>query len=124
MSEVKNIPEQVTPTPAERVRNDWKALVDKFSYKGIVNNVPFLAFIAMLCVVYITNSHRVIDIQRQLNTNNRKIKELQWRYMDVKSKLMAIEMEKQVIKNSAAIGLKPLTLPAYKVTIDTTKPKE
>ncbi|MEI8278188.1 MAG: FtsL-like putative cell division protein [Bacteroidota bacterium] len=122
MSDEKDIPQQ-KETPAQRVRNDWKALLNKVSYKGIVNNIPYLAFLALLSVVYITNSHRVIETQRELNKNTKVLKELRWKYMDIKSQLMYAGMETQVIRNAAKIGLKPLMLPAYKITVDTTTTK-
>lgn len=102
-------------TPAQRVRSDWRSLVEKASYKAIVNNIPFLAFIALLCVLYISNSHRAIDMQRELNAQNKILKELRWKYMDAKSQLMFVKTETQVIKNAEKIGLKPSLMPAYKI---------
>ena len=102
-------------TPAQRVRSDWRSLVEKVSYKAIVNNIPFLAFIALLCVLYISNSHRAIEMQRELNAQHKVLKELRWKYMDTKSQLMYVKTETQVIKNAENIGLKPSLLPAYKI---------
>ena len=107
--------QQEALTPAQRVRNDWRSLVEKVSYKAIVNNIPFLAFIALLCVLYISNSHRAIDIQREINAQNKILKELRWKYMDTKSQLMYVKTETQVIRNAEKIGLKPSLLPAYKI---------
>lgn len=59
-----NVPEQ--EQAAQRVRSDWKTLVDKLSYKAIVNNIPFLAFVVLLAVLYISNSQRAVDMQREL----------------------------------------------------------
>jgi hypothetical protein len=103
------------------VRNDWKAVVDKISYQGIVNNIPFLIFLVILCVIYITNNQRTIDTQRLLNKRNEELKELRWRYMDIKSQVMNAGMETEVIKGSASIGIKPLTLPAYRIEKDSLK---
>ena len=102
-------------TPAQRVRNDWRSLVEKVSYKAIVNNIPFLAFIVLLCVLYISNSHRALEMQRELNAQNKMLKELRWKYMDVKSQLMYEKTETRVIKNAENIGLRPSLLPAYKI---------
>lgn len=113
-SEEKNSqPEALTP--AQRVRSDWKSLVEKVSYKAIVNNIPFLAFIVLLCVLYISNSQRAIDMQRELNVNNRELKELRWKYMDVKSQLMYVKTETEVMKTAEKMGLKPSLMPAYKI---------
>lgn len=100
-------------TPVQRVRNDWKTLVEKVSYKAIVSNVPYLAFVALLCVLYINNSQRAIEVQRELNKQNKVLKELRWKYMDMKSQLMYARMETEVIKKASGLGLKPLMLPAY-----------
>ena len=102
-------------TPAQRVRSDWRTLVEKVSYKAIVNNIPYLAFLVLLCVLYISNSHRAIEMQRELNVKNKELKELRWKYMDMKSQLMFVKTETQVIKNAGSIGLKPSLLPAYKL---------
>lgn len=108
-------------TPPQRVRSDWKALVDKLSYEGIVSNIPFIAFIVLLCVLYITNNQRTIDAQRVLNRKNHELKELRWKYMDVKSRLMNAGMETEVIRKAAPLGLKPMMLPAFRISVDSTK---
>lgn len=102
-------------TPAQRVRNDWRVLVEKMSYRAIVSNIPFLSFLVFLCVLYISNSHRALEMQREMNTQNKILRELRWKYMDVKSQLMYVKTETQVIKSAENIGLKPSLLPAYKI---------
>jgi hypothetical protein len=122
MSEERNIPEQQEQlTPNQHIRNDWRALVDKVSYKGIVNNVPFMAFLVLLCVLYITNNQRTIETQRALNKKHDELKELRWKYMDIKSQLMSAGMETEVIRTAFVIGLKPMTLPAFRIKKDTVK---
>lgn len=108
-------------TPAQRIRSDWKALMARVSYKGITSNIPYLAFVTMLCIIYINNSHRAIETQRELNKQQQVLKELSWRYKDIKTKLMNARMESEVMRRGAAIGLKPLTLPAYSIVIDSNK---
>ena len=71
MSEQVNVQEQ-GQTPVQRVRNDWKTLVEKISYNAIVSNVPYLAFVAVLCVLYINNTQRAVEMQRELNKQNKK----------------------------------------------------
>lgn len=102
-------------TPAQRVRNDWRSLAEKVSYKAIVNNIPYLAFVALLCVLYISNSHRALEMQQQLNTQHKALQELRWKYMDAKTQLMYVKAETQVIKSAEIIGLKPSLMPAYKI---------
>ena len=115
----EQIPENLTP--AERVKSDWKVLVEKLSYKTIVNNIPYLIFLSVFCVMYISNSHRAIEMQRELNTQNNSLNELRWKYLDTKSQLMYVKTETQVIKSAEKLGLKASLLPAYKITVDSAK---
>jgi hypothetical protein len=107
-------------TPAQRIRADWKALLAKVSYLSIVSNIPYLAFVALLCMIYIANSHRAVEMQRELNKENETLKELRWRYMDIKTRMMNAGMEAEVIRKSAPYGLKPLALPAYSIVEDSS----
>lgn len=115
--------EQAEMAPVQRIRSDWKMLLEKVSYKAIVNNIPYLAFIALLGVLYINNSQRAIETQRELNKQNKVLKELRWKYMDIKTQLMNARMETEVIKNAGKIGLKPMMLPAYKIEADSSVAK-
>lgn len=115
--------QQEEVTPVQRVRNDWKTLVEKVSYKAIVSNVPYLAFVAVLCVLYINNTQRAVEMQRELTKQNKILKELRWKYMDIKTQVMYVKMETQVIRNASVLGLKPLMLPAYTIVADTVTAK-
>ncbi|XZF13721.1 FtsL-like putative cell division protein [Chitinophagaceae bacterium MMS25-I14] len=124
MSAEQNITEQQAEiTPVQRIRNDWKALLEKVSYRGIVRNIPFLAFVALLGIVYISNSQKAVAVQRELNKHEKELKELRWKYMDIKSKLMNAGMETELIRKGADVGLKPLMLPAYKIEADSNNVK-
>jgi len=122
MEEQVEIKEQTEQSePVQTVRKDWQAGVDRLSYKGIVHNIPYLAFLVLLCVLYITNSQKNIETQRVLNRKSQELKELRWKYMDIKSQLMTAGMETEVIRNAAVIGLKPMMLPAYRISLDSNK---
>jgi hypothetical protein len=41
--------------------------------------------------------------------------------MDIKSQLMNAGMETEVIRNAAALGLKPMMLPTYRIALDSNK---
>ncbi len=104
-----------------RIRSDWKSLVDKLSYKAIVNNIPYLAFLALLCVGYIYNSQRAIEIQSEINKQQNVLKELRWKHMDISKQLMASEMETEIIRKAKILGLKPVRYPAYSIQADSIK---
>lgn len=102
-------------TPAQRIRSDWRAVVARISYGALVNNIPFYAFIALLGVVYISYNTAANERQREIEKQQTALKELRWRYMDSKTRLMAAGVEAEVIRRAAGIGLKPLLLPAYTI---------
>jgi hypothetical protein len=120
MKKVKGVPfagpaEQ--RTPAQRIRADIRMLRDRLSYTKILTNIPYIAFVALLAVIYIANSHRAVEMQRELNRQQMVLKELRWRYMDTKTKFMNAAMESNVMQSGARLGLKPLTLPAYSIVV-------
>jgi hypothetical protein len=107
-------------TPVQRIRADWRSLREKLSYTKLLANVPYVAFLALLAVLYIANGHRAVETQRELNKQQKELKELRWRYMDAKTRLMNATMESKMIVSGAGIGLKPLTLPAYSITVNSS----
>src|ERR1043165_10288464 len=120
MKKVKGVP-FVGPTeprtPVQRIRMDIRALRDRLSYTKLLTNIPYIAFIALLAVIYIANSHRAVEMQRELNKQQQTLKELRWRYMDTKTRFMNAAMESNVIQSGASLGLKPLALPAYSIVV-------
>lgn len=102
---------------------DWRSVVEKISYRGIVQNVPYLAFVVLLGVFYIANNNAAIETQRALDKEQKILKELNWRNMDAQSKLTNAGMEAEIIRKGAIIGMRPLMMPPYKIVIDTNKGK-
>ncbi|GAA4449676.1 FtsL-like putative cell division protein [Rurimicrobium arvi] len=124
MSQEEIIQEETASSGTQKVvaaKLDWRSVVDRISYNGIVKNVPYLAFIVLLGVFYIANSHLATEMQRERDAQQKALKELRWRNMDVQSKLMNAGMEAEVIRRGAGLGMKPLMIPAYKVVIDSVK---
>jgi hypothetical protein len=120
MKKVKGVPfagPDEQRTPAQRIRADIRLLREKLSYTRILTNIPYIAFVALLAVIYIANSHRAVEMQRELNKQQQVLKELRWRYMDTKTKFMNAAMESNVMQSGARLGLKPLTLPAYSIVV-------
>lgn len=127
MKKVKGVP-FVGPaeprTPAQRIRADIRALRDRLSYTKLLTNIPYVAFLALLVVIYIANSHRAVEMQRELNKQQQVLKEMRWRFMDTKTRFMNAAMESNVIQNGASLGLKPLSLPAYSIVVPAAPAKD
>lgn len=110
---------QQEPVPAQPVSrwSAWKDAVERISYQGIVRNMPYLMFLTLLCIVYITNNNRAISLTRSINAKTKELKELHWRYLDIQSRLMYQTSETQLVPKAQAIGLKPLEKPAFEIKI-------
>jgi len=104
--------------------SSWKDIVERISYQGIVRNMPYMMFLTLLCILYITNNNRAISLTRDINAKTKELKELRWRYMDIQSRLMYQTSETQLAPKAAAIGLKPLEKPAFEIRIKVPAPKE
>ncbi|MEZ5018312.1 MAG: FtsL-like putative cell division protein [Flavipsychrobacter sp.] len=110
----KKIEKEQEESSSFKDKLDWKRMMGG-AYDLIVDNVPYLAFVSLLCVLYISNTHRAVETERALVEYNKELKELRWEYMDAKSQLMNVQIESEVIKSGNKIGLSPLSLPAYSV---------
>jgi hypothetical protein len=86
--------------------------------------MPYLMFLTVLCILYITNNNRAISLTRSINDKSKELKELRWKYMDIQSRLMFQASETQMINRSAALGLKPLDRPAFEVKVKVPIAKE
>lgn len=117
MSEQEHNISQQEQENSAKLKRSWRDVVDTISYKGIVHNIPYLLFIALLCVIYIANSSRAVSLTRELTKKNKELKELKWEYLDVQSSLMQATSETELTNKSATIGLKPLDKPAFEIRI-------
>ncbi|MBS1614677.1 MAG: hypothetical protein JST06_01005 [Bacteroidetes bacterium] len=105
----------------QRFRTELRWLVGKMSFTRLLAQVPYITFLALIAIIYIANGHRSVEMQREINTKQRELKELRWRYMDAKTRLMNVTMESKVIVSGARLGLLPLTLPAYSIVVSDSK---
>jgi len=111
---------QADPLP----KTTWRDVVEKFSYNGIVRNIPFLLFLSVLCVLYIANSSRAVSLTRELTEKGKELKELRWQYLDIQSRLMLATSESQLMQRAEGIGIKPLDKPAFEIRIKQPKKEQ
>lgn len=118
IQEPKETLEEAKPSAAvPSAKWGWKEIVERISYQGIVRNMPYLMFLTLLCILYITNNNRAISLTRSINEKTKELKELRWRYMDIQSRLMYQTSETQLIPKAQSIGLKPLDKPAFEIKL-------
>lgn len=95
----------------------WDKMVDKITYKGMVRNMPYLIFLALLAIIYIANNNHAIALVRAVDNKKKELKELRWRYMDLQSRLMYQTSESQLKLKTEQLGLQPLKEPAFEIKI-------
>ena len=87
-------------------RKNWKRWLN---YQSVVKQVPFFFFLALLAVIYIYNGHYADKTIRNINRTSKEVKELQYEYIDVKSKVMGQSKQSELVKAVEPLGLKELT---------------
>ena len=99
MQEQDNIKER-------EIKLDWKRWLN---YQSLVRQVPFFLFLAVLAVIYIYNGHYADKTIRNINRTAKEVKELQWEYKTVKSEVMFLSKQSELVKAVEPLELKELT---------------
>lgn len=103
--------------PAEK--KDWRP---KVNYQWIVENLPFLLFMALLALVYIANGHFAVKNIREIDKLDQQVKELHWEFLDAKSNLMLKSKMSEVSRGVLPMGLKtPETAPLSITEVENKK---
>ena len=104
----KNPEERIMEGPTGKSpakKNGWKKWLN---YQSVVKQVPFFLFLALLAVIYIYNGHYADKTIRAINQRTKEVKELQYEYIDVKSKVMGQSKQSELVKAVEPMGLKEL----------------
>lgn len=87
----------------------WKRLF--LNHHWLVRNIPFFLFLSLLTVLYIYNGHYAEKTIKNINRTARELKELQYEYKTVKSELMFINKQSEVVKAVEPLGLREILQP-------------
>lgn len=97
---------------------DWKQLLSVVGNRGIVQNIPFILYCSFLGIIYITINHLAENRIRKINSTAKDLKELRWRYVDIKSQIMYLTKESELAKHVVNMGLQKTKVPPYKIHIE------
>jgi hypothetical protein len=89
-----------------------------------LRHMPFFFFLAFMGLLYIANGYFAQSKDRELDTLNTQIKDLNTQYQIAKAKLMYLSKESEVARSSANMGLKESVIPPDKIVIDTKLAKK
>ena len=102
----------------QRLNSKMQAFTERFdsiSFKGVVLNVPYLIFLALLGVMYISNSNKGLSLAREIEVKKKALKEVRWRYKDAQANLIFATSEKQISERAVQLGILPLEKPAFEI---------
>ena len=103
-----------TDTAGEgKARYGWMGLFR--SHRWMVRNIPFLLFLSMLTVLYIYNGHFAERKIKDITRTAAALKELQYEYKTVKSELMFMQKQSEVVRLAGSQGLREPLVPALRL---------
>lgn len=82
----------------------------------VLTQLPFLAYLFVLIMLFIYNSHRCEKIIREADRLQQEVKDLRSEYISELSMLMGESKQSTVAKKLAPFGIKELKIPPSKIT--------
>ena len=90
----------------ENKKTSFKNVSNLFTAKWINANLYFFLYWALLLIGYIAYGHWTDKTLRGISNTQNELKDLQYEYKTIKSKVMNISGEAQVVKAAEPLGLK------------------
>jgi len=83
----------------------------------LIKNLPFAFFIGVLALSYIYNVHHAHKQIRTIHYQQQELKQLNWKYMSLKSEFMRKSKQSEVARRVEELGLKELTEQPKKINL-------
>ena len=100
---------------------DKKATLFRLKWvEWIFVNLPFVCYLALLGVIYISNAHASEKAVRKIEELKEEVKDTKWRAMDLKQEVMHGSIQSQIENKVQGTGLLPSTKPPYKIMAEKT----
>lgn len=103
----------------EETQNFLRTFLDtkQLSSYLVAKNLPFIAFLAFLGLLYISNRHLAERTVRSIDRLGKDVKELSWDYKSSSSELMKLTTQSEIAKRADTLGLKERTEPPIKIQV-------
>ncbi len=88
------------------------------SYDKLVGNIPMVALLTLLAIMYIWNRHHAHRQMRELQDLKKELQELHWEHASLKKELNNKSMQTEVSRMVQPLGLEELREPPYKIEAD------
>ncbi len=86
-------------------------------HQTVIHNLPFIFFLAALCILYIANAHYAEKNMREMSQMEKEMNELRWEYMTTKAQLEYLSKQSEVARLVEKSGLKELREPPDKIIL-------
>jgi hypothetical protein len=83
----------------------------------VIRNIPFILFIVLLAIIYISNSSSAERNRRDANKLDEELKELRYEYISTKSAVMYLSNPSQIGERLKERGLQDNLMPPVKIFI-------
>lgn len=83
----------------------------------VARNLPFIAFLAFLGLLYISNRHLAENTVRRIDHLSRDVKELGWDFKSLNAELMKLTTQTEIAKRADTLGLRERTEPPIKLEV-------
>ena len=118
----EDVQEEMSEAVEERVEETQNFIRNLFSPAKIssylvARNLPFVAFLAFLGLLYISNRHLAERTVRQIDRLGREVKELSWDYKSLSAELMKLTTQSEIAKRADTLGLRERTEPPIKLEV-------
>jgi hypothetical protein len=88
---------------------------DVFSKDSFFKTIPYLGYLTILAIVYISNTYYAEKTFRQIETIKVEMKELRFQYISSKSELMYYGKQTEIAKRVLSAGIKETKIPPFKI---------
>ncbi len=118
----EEVQEELSDAVEEKVEETENFLKTFFSQQKlsaylVTKNLPFVAFLAFLGLLYISNRHLAENTVRRIDKLGREVKELSWDFKSLNAELMKLTTQTEIAKRADTLGLKERTEPPIKLEI-------
>jgi hypothetical protein len=88
---------------------------DVFSKDSFFKTIPYLGYLTLLAIAYISNTYYAEKTFRQIEKIKVELRELRFQYISSKSELMYYGKQTEIAKRVLPAGLKETKIPPYKI---------
>jgi hypothetical protein len=88
---------------------------DFFSRDSFFRTIPYLGYLTLLAIIYISNTYYAEKTFRQIETIKNEMKELRFQYISSKSELMYFGKQTEIAKRVIPAGFKESKNPPFKI---------